>query len=1107
MAGEASDQYIGLLKKFSRACLSLEGNDAVEAGRVCEIGKMHMQRAVQELVGSAGGAPMLYLYSSDGTPIKTKFRFKKRLRDGPTQSHSGYETKEYLVQNAFVRWVDIAGVAHTKSKLSDPMPLAYGKGAIPVFCVGKDFLQTLRQMGHTGISIQAFAFDRALHSALTRLFSQYIKHLESSHVLLVTPRNPIELLALKEWVVSVPCGMHDGHNALKWSQFVAFKDAQLLKDLYTAIDGLRNATDLLHRYFPGWIVTHLDFEDDENLPPQDELLELYLVLSVDTDIIDILIFDLHLWCVGGRVKVSKACRGEPDLVEKVSFALFGLWAFKQFTDSRWITVGLSCRGMLCGLLTGLDSLVTYIRKNTGASDFYIKHYDKLTEPIKKFVVVAAVSSHVSDGWLTELLKDGRVPLNMDALEAALQSQYEWLVKLPIGVWKLLAAVAGVSGTALRTMVMESGHVQIGFLHNRVIKHARAMPWALCIGDIEENLKHLKASEEPDDLVTWKIWRLLQLGYSMHQLVNAVSLLADIQWHTVTTEQLHGSMATLHRYHPDYGQETLCLRAVIHAMRRLVPVPLDVEKDVAKLRSALEKLKGRRSGTMGGRQVYFADLMGVAKEWQAQGRNVPDNIRKVIMKAHGARYKQLTEEQRRVYDARAASHVAETQDAVHDQITHLRAKIQQLDAEVEEAHEKLKRSPMKLSSCAWSAEDIMRMEDLLASPVYAASNIKKLRAKALQTPQPDPAFMHLLQSIDLGAEEDNAKPAWLWPVCLNRAAFSACLLSFPSPDGSVQWYKFLFAMLKPHMLALCPLERCECPLPVGPITSCNWMQFANDYYDYAFKFEVLTVKYVEDLPDANADNICVLPNVRYLEGGLVATHSDPITLKDFLACQPPIERAEPAQSTTGSVGTHQPKSMTLQEIRLQKHMARIAARENPSGSMAASSDAFVPQQPAIVPPANADVEFEEVANALEQQRAAWLSDPNATTTNFRVAVTGGRWLQAHQGRPIDSFKGCARGAAIEGWCHDFQMAASMKFDINVCGEAAAFELANAWVDRMQYFYDIWSMAPAMGNPFKQSDVDAYEWPECVARWELDPAPRLRARILQLRLVKPNPIALG
>ena len=77
MAGDASDQYIGLLKKFSRACLSLEGNDAVEAGRVCEIGKMHMQRAVQELVGIAGGAPMLYLYSSDGTPMKTKFRFKK----------------------------------------------------------------------------------------------------------------------------------------------------------------------------------------------------------------------------------------------------------------------------------------------------------------------------------------------------------------------------------------------------------------------------------------------------------------------------------------------------------------------------------------------------------------------------------------------------------------------------------------------------------------------------------------------------------------------------------------------------------------------------------------------------------------------------------------------------------------------------------------------------------------------------------------------------------------------------------------------------------------------------------------------------------------------
>ena len=71
-----------------------------------------------------------------------------------------------------MRWIDVAGKAKTIPLLRDPLPLTHGKGALAIFQAGVDYVPTLRQLGHKGLSVQHYKFDRALLEPLQRLFTQ-----------------------------------------------------------------------------------------------------------------------------------------------------------------------------------------------------------------------------------------------------------------------------------------------------------------------------------------------------------------------------------------------------------------------------------------------------------------------------------------------------------------------------------------------------------------------------------------------------------------------------------------------------------------------------------------------------------------------------------------------------------------------------------------------------------------------------------------------------------------------------------------------------------------------------------------------------------------------
>eukprot|EP00974_Lingulodinium_polyedra_P078251 7577169-Lingulodinium_polyedra.AAC.1 len=111
----------------------------------------------------------------------------------------------------------------------------------------------------------------------------------------------------------------------------------------------------------------------------------------------------------------------------------------------------------------------------------------------------------------------------------------------------------------------------------------------------------------------KIYRLLHLGYSQAKLRQALNLLADCPWSTLTVEQQHATASKIRKVHPQYGAETLRLRALLCTARHLLPRPMDEEKQVTVALAKAHRLSRRNVNKISGRHIYVRELSNLAKE--------------------------------------------------------------------------------------------------------------------------------------------------------------------------------------------------------------------------------------------------------------------------------------------------------------------------------------------------------------------------------------------------------------------------------------------------------------------------------------------------------------
>ena len=135
--------------------------------------------------------------------------------------------------------------------------------------------------------------------------------------------------------------------------------------------------------------------------------DLWVAVGVEGDLADTLA-ELGLLFRGGRLEIDCRHAHDPDLFQTIRGSLLHLWQVVRFSDSRWVTVGKSCRTLTAALLIGVGSLVASVIANPKMSNYHIGGFKRLGKRETMFVIMVAVCSYPSDAVLCSLTEDDRV---------------------------------------------------------------------------------------------------------------------------------------------------------------------------------------------------------------------------------------------------------------------------------------------------------------------------------------------------------------------------------------------------------------------------------------------------------------------------------------------------------------------------------------------------------------------------------------------------------------------------------------------------------------------------------------------------------------------------
>ncbi len=478
--------------KMGRPHISLGKDDTRPGGpmwQLCELVQEALGARFVALIEQADDRPLLFSYSSDSTPALTQMRYTARPDSVKAITKEFGQATGYLLQTAWLRSTDSVGRQIQTFYTKSSVPLSACSGAAEEFSAMNEFVASPRIYGHKGVLITHVCFDRKLWQSLTRLSRQ--KSELWYDIMSGSGPKSVELvkMQLSEIHLATPCANHDTQNALKWSlQPAADMGTAVHKNLFVAVASVRNSYDLIAAKLPVFVMGRLTPVAD--IQVDSESWFLFWTRCGVSDQLALKLCDVSLHYSEGKLKFFAKHSGKPGFAEDMVETILAVFTFTQFTDSRWVTVGRSCRTFLAAHALGLRDLIGLIRADKAMSDYHMHGFACADNHVLRYAAVAAMSSYVSDEVLCALLKDDRLAVRAPACSNILREEMDRLCAIPAEVWQVAGRAAGESGNVLKAMSIKAGFVQAFFFHHRALKTASACPWRLASGNIEQNLEEL-----------------------------------------------------------------------------------------------------------------------------------------------------------------------------------------------------------------------------------------------------------------------------------------------------------------------------------------------------------------------------------------------------------------------------------------------------------------------------------------------------------------------------------------------------------------------------------------------------------------------------------------
>lgn len=1065
----------------------------VESARLAEVLKAHLRRLAEDLARRHPQQPALVSYISDAT----SFLCQSTTTGGIVGKvvRKGKLLEEFLMQRLYIHVLSPLGDRLAAVVVSEPKPLSKGKKATNLFSAGAKHFPMLRSFGRKGIVVFHLGADRAVFSALDRLFRQRQRAYYDPQ-LGPDLGDEASMLEKTDLYIATGCALHDISNAIQWG-FASISGGEVLKDIHIVIESCRNSFVFIQANVIKFLVERLGFVQ----PPIDTelVLRFWRALGVDGDWLDILGY-LNPWWDGNRLLISEAAKDDPDLIGKVSDLILYLWRWRKFVETRWVTIGPSCRALVASLCVGLEEVVAITLADKSTTNFNLHGFSRLTSDVKKYICIATIAAFPADALQLQVLDDDRVARRTEQLKQALADEVGWVEELDDFTWQRLAQVidrknSGMSPYDLRSAALTAVHVSCAYIHKKIFSVADELPWSLVAGDVSENLQRLAdKGYDGDDPTVMKIVELLRLGYNRERLVEGVSLLRDVPWSTMTVEQAHGSLACIHRLHPTLSVGVLAHRAMIHQCRHMFHQPME-EREIARADQKAVALRKKMPQKIHAKQVFLRELMAGAKKQLLPGTKMSSELRQDIMRRHSELFKDLDPEAQHALELSAASHTAATKRCVTADLEHVKDHMALHRARL--TQESLQRGlTNRVAEHRLPQASLLALARMLKSDDFLPGEVRLLRQRALEAPEaPSDEQLAAFAACHV-PRQALAVPAvqieWLRHACLRRDDYVGCALFAGGPTVGSEGYLFLYATQKPYEAMFLHIWLHQRHIAIAPTLADLLDSSACSVYQFNYRYAEPRYFWHSELPFDDLDGMFVLEDLRFDPSGHLCSDSRPVPWREFTRRLPVLTRPS---------NPDQPKRRRRSKAERADLMGK-----HPWLRMELQGQQSKPTKEGQEPEEDGDEEPEEngddiidlAMQAVYARQQLWAQEDLEKAEHFRTKVIAAE-TDNRSMNVFNRVQGVACGPDASVWCRTYGMNPQASFSHAGFSHLDASMMASEWCRRMQHFYSIYEVQGDPAYVYSADDLEAYmeseEWVSYLARLSIGSPAHSRSQAIR------------
>lgn len=944
-------------------------------------------------------------------------------------------------------------------------------------------------------------WDRAIQSACYRQVQQLHKasELEGTGF---DELLPTALMGKLNWVTSSACCNHDAHNGLKWSVMEFSSDPKVMRGLFICIESLRNGFSLLMQNLKPWLQEVLQYEDAAGFPHH----ALWALLGLDPNMAEIA-EDLQLRFHGGQLKVASKWAIDPAVWGSIELVLLHIWSFRKYSDSRWLSLGPSCRGLMAAQVTGIFAYVQWVLARPGNSRYYLGGFvDYYSAPVARLAVVVATSSFPADAALASMMEDDRLARTIAALEEDMMLEVQYVHTLPAAIWGLLASRSSWDAVALRHAGMSGCLTSASFIMWR-LQYLHQLPWTLVQGNIENNLADLASSPQPTEETSGKIWGLLQMNYPRQDIVDAVALMGNASFSSEQVEQGHSFASNLMKRHREYGEESLRCRSLIASVRSLL-LQSPVEKLRLRAEQQLERLRRKRPQCFTGRQFYFQQLRCLAGHIAREGRQLAPDVSQQLMRSHGSSWASLSVEQRLSMEAKAATARLQMEADIEANRQKVQAELQLLQRRQEEessAHHGL--PVLRMSSARWGQAECRQLDELFHSSNCVQSKVVELRREVhAEIGQPSQEIRDFLSGLPtvlgLGC---SSVPPWLGLVCRRREFFAQCVFRFMEDPAEVVYCRPTFIRKNPFVVGFVQLHKVSGDTRSESVRgeSCNAVL---SEWNHVFSIDG-AFAFTNQGNFGKSWSVSVLTDTFLRPQSVVVSECEWKTLDEIKLLFPDDDPAADeghADEEAVDEGHAEEESVPAwaQLPWLLEHFPLYGSGAEATKAKATGSEDNAKAESASEEEVEPLLSAQDVFDALYARRFHWATCGDEVQ-DFKVTLRGGNWTSAHTGKAFNEFRGGAVGGEAGSFCARYRLVKTTTCAINLYTEEGARALCALWCHRMQWYLDLWR---ASGREdafiFAEDDLLEYVEPEASAPAGQKEAAAFAQRLASIRAIRPR-----